>query len=122
MNDPPRSLFDMPDPYQLARRGDPHTSFEAAGSLVAVRITRTRLAILELLHSRPDGLSDEQIALLYTGPKASPSGLRTRRAELVEGGLVIDTGKRTRTKSGRHTIIWALSPLREVVIERNGEA
>jgi hypothetical protein len=102
----PRSLFDPPDPHTLARTTDPGTSHEAAGSLVAVRITRTRQAILECLRRHPDGLSDEQIAQHYRGPAASPSGLRTRRSELTEAGLIRDSGRKTRTRSGRRTIIW----------------
>ena len=106
------SFFDPPDPYTRARRGDPVTSLEAAGSLAVVRLTKVRQGILDVLRAHPDGLSDEQIAAAYFhggfGPKASPSGLRTRRSELVEGGLIADSGRRTRTQSGRRTIVWVL--------------
>jgi predicted transcriptional regulator len=99
------SLFDPPDPYQLARKTDPHTSLDAAKSLIAVRITETRKAILLVLKRSPDGLTDEEIAR-NLGPIASPSGLRTRRKELVEAGLVFDTGRRRTTRSRRRTIVW----------------
>lgn len=36
----------------------------------------------------------------------SPSGLRTRTNELVQKGLVKDSGKRESTPSGRKAIIW----------------
>jgi hypothetical protein len=39
-------------------------------------------------------------------PKASTSGLRTRRAELVKMGLIKDSGKRARLRSGRYSIVW----------------
>ncbi|HSV39795.1 MAG TPA: hypothetical protein VLI04_13645 [Nocardioidaceae bacterium] len=99
------SLFDPPDPYQLARKTDPQTSLDAAKSLVAVRITRTRQAILECLRQHPDGLTDEQIASALHH-MASPSGLRTRRSELFAAGLVADSTRRGTTRAGRKTIIW----------------
>ena len=108
MSQQPNLFGEEPEPWRLARKGDPETSFEAASSLKAVRITKTRQAILDLLQEHPAGLSDEQIARAYQGPEASPSGLRTRRAELADAGLVVDTGRRARTRSGRRTILWAL--------------
>jgi hypothetical protein len=99
------SLFDPPDPYTLARGTDPPTSLEAAGSLRAVRITKTRMAILDRLRANPDGLTDEQIAKQLR-TMASPSGLRTRRKELVEAGYAADSGRKGVTLSGRRTIIW----------------
>jgi len=109
---PPPSLFDPPDPHVLARSSDPSTSHEAAGSLKAVKVTATRQAILKTLRDHRDGLSDEQIADAYNGPPASPSGLRTRRAELCEAGLVADSGRMTHTRSGRRTIVWILGGVR----------
>lgn len=104
------SLFDQgvgepPDPHHLARKTDPHTSLDAAKSLRAVRITQTRRKIIELLRQFPDGLSDQEIGHKLA-TVASPSGLRTRRAELVEMGLVADSGRRAVTTSGRRTIVW----------------
>ena len=37
----------------------------------------------------------------------SPSGARTRRAELVVKGLVYDTGERVTLLSGRRAIVWS---------------
>jgi hypothetical protein len=36
----------------------------------------------------------------------SVSGIRTRRAELVEAGTVYDTGETRPTISGRAAIVW----------------
>jgi len=100
------SLWPVGEAWQRTRWTDPGTSLEAAESLTALRITATRRAILDLLGEHRDGLCDEDIALFYAGPQASPSGLRTRRSELVDAGLVKDSGRRTATRSGRATIIW----------------
>lgn len=108
-------LFDAPAPdidreaWQRARLSDPSTSLAAAGSLNAQRLTATREAILTVLREHPDGLTDADIADRYHGPEASPSGLRTRRSELCDLGLVADTGRRQLLTSGRHAIVWSHS-------------
>ena len=93
-----------------ARTTDPSTSHEAARSLTAERLSETQRVILELLRNRQ--LTDEEIQQLhYAGAEqefwnhASPSGLRSRRAELVARGFVEEVG-RAKTKFGRNTIIW----------------
>ena len=73
------SLFDEAH----ARRDDPDTSHAAAASVTA--LTATRLAIIDVLATYGPA-TDETIALHYDGPPASPSGLRTRRSELVRAG------------------------------------
>jgi len=40
----------------------------------------------------------------------NPSTERPRRGELVEMGVLLDSGRRAKTKSGRNTIIWNLAP------------
>jgi hypothetical protein len=36
----------------------------------------------------------------------SVSGARTRRSELVDVGMVEDSGRRELTQAGRQTIVW----------------
>lgn len=93
-----------------ARRTDPVTSHAAAKSVRGVSQAHENLLEV-LLRFGPQ--TDEQIAMGYlslghtNGWKAmSPSGLRTRRAELVDQGKVRDTGRRSTTASGRQTIVW----------------
>jgi hypothetical protein len=94
-----------------ARHTDPETSHKAARSLKAENISETQQAILYIL--RNVQMSDEQIRVWFEdGVKhgrwkpASESGLRSRRAELVERGLVKKAGI-GETKFGRQTILWA---------------
>lgn len=87
-----------------ARWGDPDTSHEAAASVVA--LTATRRAILDVLDTYGP-CTDVDIARLYDGPPASPSGLRTRRSELVHAGRVYDSGQRARLGTGRRAVVWA---------------
>jgi hypothetical protein len=89
-----------------ARNTDPHTSHEAAASVVMV--TETQLIILRLLGKR---MSDQQLVSAYRklmpfkAPLASESGIRSRRAELVELGLVEAKGE-SKTLFGRKCIVW----------------
>lgn len=39
-------------------------------------------------------------------PTQSPSGIRTRRAELARKGYVVATGDRVKLPSGKYTPVW----------------
>jgi hypothetical protein len=88
-----------------ARRTDPETSHEAADSVT--NVTLTQEYILKAL-KRPR--NDTQLIEAYRGyktaPRASESGIRSRRAELVDAGLVDDSGNRVKMPSGRFSIVW----------------
>lgn len=92
-----------------ARRTDPWTSHAAARSITEDKLRESQLAVLYLL-KRIGASTDEEIADAYSGPpRQSPSGLRTRRKELVDAGYVCDTGDRKRLVSGRLSIVWDAS-------------
>jgi hypothetical protein len=91
-----------------ARRTDPQTSHDAAKSVKD--INKTKQAILSLLRKHQ---SDMQLVANYSklvrqnkAPRASESGIRSRRAELVKLGLVKDTGKRDKSAANRQMIVW----------------
>lgn len=87
-----------------ARKTDPLTSKQAAKSVK--NISETQRAILKLL-AKP--ATDVDLVRLYkksTAPRASESGIRSRRSELVWLGLVKDTGERQKLRSGRMAIVW----------------
>ena len=88
-----------------ARKTDPRTSHEAAESVD--NITRTQTYVLKALRSAiPDHKLVEKYRAYKTAPYASESGIRSRRSELVNKGLVRDSGRRERTASGRNSIVW----------------
>jgi hypothetical protein len=96
------------DPGQkaAARRSDPETSHEAAASISSERLRKSQQHVL-LIIALYGPLTDE--AMLYHLQRnypMSPSGARTRRAELVARGLVYDTGKRETLASGRKAVVW----------------
>ena len=97
-------------PSAHARRTDPETSHEAAAT-VDVATERARVLSILLDH---DALTDEEIEAIHQwreksrgwGP-SSGSGLRSRRAELVREGLVVERDRLGQTRSGRRSIRWA---------------
>lgn len=100
------SLFDRYDEIMpRARKRDPETSAEAADSVL--RLNDKRKAVLSVIR-RHGPVSDEDIATLYPdhAPEQSPSGLRTRRSELVKMGLVRWSGAHTTMDTGRRARLW----------------
>jgi hypothetical protein len=94
-----------------ARRTDPETSHEAADSLHHLRTSQA--AVLRVL--RQGSMTDQTLVREYNRafandpfkfPLQSESGIRTRRKELVELGMVEDAGVRIRLASGRRGIVW----------------
>jgi hypothetical protein len=93
-----------------ARHTDPSTSHEAAISVTSV--TATQQFILKLL-TRP--MTDEQLVAAYEvgrivgdAPRASASGVRSRRAELYQLRLIAPVGF-SRTVSGRKALVWSVA-------------
>ena len=88
------------------RHDDPATSHLAGASVP--RTTALKAVIIDALRARPS--TDEELVdrLERAGVKASPSGVRSRRAELVEAGFVIESGQVRPTRMGRDATVWAV--------------
>lgn len=97
-----------------ARRTDPATSHEAAATVTSSSRLLVRDRVLEVLYGfTGDGpLTDEQLVGHFPctwGPKATPSGIRTRRCELVDDGLVELADDAGITETGRKANRWQLT-------------
>jgi hypothetical protein len=94
--------------HAVARRGDPETSWQAAESVKDIRGSQQEVLSLFRCHGP---MTDEEVsyAAKREGVIQSPSGLRTRRRELVDLGLLQASSRRSRTASGRSTIIWEVA-------------
>ena len=97
-----KTLFDEP----TARASDPATSKAAAVSAAphAESIRRAVQWALAGGDARTDESIIDSVRVLF--PRATESGIRTRRSELVKAGLVVDSGERGQTKTGRESIKW----------------
>lgn len=91
-----------------ARRRDPDTSHEAAGSISSQTLRRNQDAVWRFLRDHgpcTDRFMEDRYP--YTSlPRQSLSGLRTRRNELVKKGLVEWTGDYETLNTGRRARIW----------------
>ena len=85
-----------------------HDTEHAAADSMRGKANTLRLAVLRLLRTAPDGLTDDEGGQLLRKqyPAADRLTVGRRRQELCTVGLAADTGKRRQTPSGRWAIVW----------------
>lgn len=110
---PPSVLGDslFGDDPARARATDPDTSHAAAASVT--KLTTKRLEVLRVLKLMGTPASDEQLVAFYPRAAFEPqsvSGIRTRRRELADAGLVEQVSERGVTVSGRSACRWQPTP------------
>lgn len=100
---------------EVVRRRDPGTSWEAAYSISSEKRQELfRVIYRALLRFGPQ--TDDELRKHFILAKIahSPSGLRTRRAELVKAGWLRDSGNKRDSMSGHPSTVWeALPELKE---------
>lgn len=74
----------------------------AAADAIAPSAETLRQRVYEFIQAS-HGATDEQISI---GLGMNPSTARPRRVELVQRGLVVDSGERLLTASGRRAAVW----------------
>lgn len=104
----------LPGGEAHTRTDDPGTSHAAAATVGDLRASQS--ALYDVLKAAPRGLTDEELIVAYalasatdTLPRQSDSGIRTRRSELVDSGIVMDGGERRVTEAGRLSIVWKIA-------------
>lgn len=95
-----------------ARNSDPGTSHAAAKSVGDLR--ESQRAVLSMFETWGE-MIDESLCERYSGaaeagriPPQEDSGIRTRRRELVDAGLLVDTGRKGKNDHGRDAILWGI--------------
>lgn len=93
--------------YDLYGGVPPHArasdTSRAAAESVVKDVTRLRRAVLDAIGTEPDGLTCDQVEERL-GIRHQTASARVR--ELAQLGLIIDTGERRKTRSGRSAAIW----------------
>lgn len=102
-----------PRPTPLARRDDPHTSWRAAWMQTKGDQQLLYRAIYMVLTQKP--CTDDQLVRIiqHNITTATPSGIRSRRAELVDTGWVKDSGERRDSDAGSPMTVWEAVPEKE---------
>ena len=107
MSDKQRDLFpNSPnkEEYQLARSTDPHTSFEAAAQMLP-DLNKYQRAVYEAFEAiYPYGMTNLDLENKFNNHKST---YRARTPELVEMGLLVDTGQ-VKFQDRRNRVVWAL--------------
>lgn len=98
-------------PHAYVRNDASDTSKEAA-AFVLPRSGTQRARVYEYIKSRGDfGATDEEIETDLE--MVATRSCRPRRKELVDAGLVKDSGQRRITTSGVNAIVWISPPIPE---------
>jgi len=79
------------------------TSIEAAHHAEPKAASLRSIVLAYIRQQGRDGATDEQIQQAI---RMNPSTQRPRRVELVEGGLVVDSGGMRKSASCRNAVVW----------------
>lgn len=93
-------------PETRVRRTDPETSQEAAHTLGD--LLESQNEVLALLRELGPATDEVFVEFAQQRCQQTPSGLRTRRRELVDHELVEWTGEWRQTRSGKRARVWAV--------------
>jgi hypothetical protein len=116
MTDPSQHDLGFGVDAAVARRTDPATSHAAAAAHAPAKMRTSQRRILAMLRTLGPMIDEDlyatvndEEALAATGlPRMSPSGVRSRRAELVKMGLVESAGTEKRGNY-EHTVWQAVA-------------
>lgn len=93
----------------VARRTDPETSHAAAANVKNLRASHRR--VIQLFRSYGPMTDQEALeAAIADGWKVSPSGLRSRRAEVTppRGRGIRDSGRKRKTQFSENATVWEI--------------
>ena len=97
----------------LAHTNDPETSHESAASLNLKKNAQLKEVILDLLRRRPR--AQFQLTKFYVKfkrandwPDVKDDSVAKRLSELVQAGLVVDSGMKVESPYGKNVVVWAV--------------
>lgn len=111
MSERPKPIREMKVPTaHKVRRRDPSTSLQAALSQTPDKSRMLYSTIYSVLERQ--AMTDEELLAIFHKARkvVTPSGVRSRRAELAEAGWLRDSGERRDTQAGHPAIVWEAVP------------
>jgi len=93
----------------------PHSATSYAAAVEILETADTLRAKVYRFIRDAGHATDEQI---QDGLTMNPSTQRPRRIELLEAGIIRDSGRKAKTKSGRDAVVWELA---ERSVKRQGD-
>lgn len=103
-HDYPRSLPNPKLEETRYRHNDPDTSQQAARAAAGM-FTAKQMTVLRQFRDAPNGLTDLELQTIIGDGRST---YRTRRSELVEAGLLQDSGRREK-QEGSNRIVWEVT-------------
>ena len=92
-----------PDLFMLSRNGDPATSKEAA-AFVHPKLSRLQDVVMTWARCQSSFTDKQMVAALQFAYGGSESTWRTRRSELRDAGLIVESGKWSDGQGKSHTV------------------
>jgi hypothetical protein len=97
------NAFDRFETTDLPLFDEPVNPSAAAKASILDKLPDLRRKVLDALHRHESGLTDEELQDVCM---MEPNTERPRRRELVQAGLVMDSGRRRPLKSGKAGTVW----------------
>lgn len=95
-------MFGQPEPLKFVRHSE---TSKAAAIDNEPRAGTQRWRVLNVLRACPWGLTDHEMQEMLG---MNPSTQRPRRIELVNAGLIKDSGRTRATQSGKQAVVWVV--------------
>tara|TARA_R110000796_G_scaffold115530_1_gene227621 strand:+ start:242 stop:556 length:315 start_codon:yes stop_codon:yes gene_type:complete len=89
---------------KMVRRNAPQTSIDAAKSVLKV-VREIHEHVLEYAREQQKGFTDEEMNKHFNTYRST---YRARRSELVEMGLITNSGNKRSMDNGRMAIVWVI--------------
>lgn len=93
-------------PHMGRLHAEPHDTEREAAQAIAPTAGHLCLAVFQLLHDHPDGLTDDEGGALLGRDRLT---FGRRRNELAIARIVRDSGRRRLNPAGRRAIVWELT-------------
>jgi hypothetical protein len=91
--------------HKMYRTDARETSIEAAKPIFRI-LNELQAKVLYFAEQKPEGFTDEEMNFFFDTHRST---FRARRSELVNAGLIMDSGRKAKMVNGRNATVWILS-------------